>query len=1230
MSFFDSILNGIKGAFAGPTYRVSLAIESRQILFNTYKGSRNVPFMQLLNKHTEFGKLSFWVKNEGGRLVVPLENLEQVKMELSSLSSMDKIVPVEVSIPMVIQKLRFLKMPEDFIIRYIWNDSEKAILQVLEGCKAYFGKGWFLSEDGYWDINGLNETDELWLNETKVRGKDILELVSNVIPEWKKRGIPVKCDITLITEPAFTVKINNIGDNTVECEVIWMVKAENIREIPSLDGYVKADHTLCEGINPATLSPKLPSQSGVFYFKGDDIPAFAKDILPRIRKWTYGNIEEFLHNNHIMESAGELVLSVERKEQNSVGYAEVIPVFVCERDRIKAEDISNKIQPQIKYIRMESGWYPVEKLKQLGLGPMGRLMDGTSLNNHIKLSPAEILRKGSERLDGPWKRIEFPEIKLPANEPPFNVVYKHLEFLVQWGIPGGIIGTFTEYENTLLALLSKLLQASPKARILMVGKKAVFDNIPVNWIDKLSGKYEGNKKDPELKSNASGLFVATPNALETYPGLSQAKWDIVLVLEPDALVKSSTSRIFNNLASCKARVVLGLFTGIEFFSHRQSFEALSAIFGIQDGEIVWKYGLRNPKESTIALPQPYKLKYRPVINKNVQGNPTEFTVKSDLLNKNMPIPPRTEKKVDVSDDGNSGIVISISVTDTHRQGSYYGGGDSFVEEAKKYVGHVEYGAKFIPFMSYWPTYSSMSPQQQKWYFYWRSQVRKGVYPDTDLSYIFVHVYELINNVGVRDTMEGYWQLYNVWTNYRERFQKLDYYLVDWITDYVAIHRCPVDLLQIYMHLVNRNSYAFYPDILLTSYNKVGLSRLTLALIDQLADYSVLRSKFYNEGHQSLLEEYIPKTLERVNACLIEKHHLGILDFFKPGQTEKIQREPFRSALHGYGNTRQITIETIPYSKHKPLRDFFTSIVKYTENKLREFKGYTGRLRGYTLEPEIRAWVEDYLTSEIKGIQPSVKSSLKIEIDALKVAQLIKDSDKVRDMLIVNGNDTDTSVKLKHIESEATSVEFEKPKGTPEHMLTDLEPVHLMLGVLDRLQLQLVKVFAEHLWEVEEKELAGLFPDIFIDPVVDSINDVSLKFIGDILIASENDKKVVIDDFRDELEYLLPRMKEPELNKPAEENMDTAGKILGLPEEWVRFMGNITVCQLQTLEALVNQEDLVSRINRLAEDNFMMPEMLIDSINEAALEHIGDMIIGLESFLPVINEEYLEMVKKITA
>lgn len=85
---------------------------------------------------------------------------------------------------------------------------------------------------------------------------------------------------------------------------------------------------------------------------------------------------------------------------------------------------------------------------------------------------------------------------------------------------------------------------------------------------------------------------------------------------------------------------------------------------------------------------------------------------------------------------------------------------------KKYADTVRHKAEFVPFMQYWPTYDSMDHRQRAWYFYWRTQVRNGEYPDTDLSYIFVHIYELLSGCGWKQASDGYNQLMSLWMSYR--------------------------------------------------------------------------------------------------------------------------------------------------------------------------------------------------------------------------------------------------------------------------------------------------------------------------------------------------------------------------------------------------------------------------------------------------------------------------------
>jgi preprotein translocase subunit SecD len=85
----------------------------------------------------------------------------------------------------------------------------------------------------------------------------------------------------------------------------------------------------------------------------------------------------------------------------------------------------------------------------------------------------------------------------------------------------------------------------------------------------------------------------------------------------------------------------------------------------------------------------------------------------------------------------------------------------------------------------------------------------------------------------------------------------------------------------------------------------------------------------------------------------------------------------------------------------------------------------------------------------------------------------------------------------------------------------------------------------------------------------------------------------------------------------------------LPEEWVEFMSQVPEHELQVLKAIVEHKNPAPILKKIAEANLTMPELLIDSINERALETIGDIIVESGSGSnAVIAKEHQKAVKKL--
>jgi septal ring factor EnvC (AmiA/AmiB activator) len=89
---------------------------------------------------------------------------------------------------------------------------------------------------------------------------------------------------------------------------------------------------------------------------------------------------------------------------------------------------------------------------------------------------------------------------------------------------------------------------------------------------------------------------------------------------------------------------------------------------------------------------------------------------------------------------------------------------------------------------------------------------------------------------------------------------------------------------------------------------------------------------------------------------------------------------------------------------------------------------------------------------------------------------------------------------------------------------------------------------------------------------------------------------------------------------------------GLGAEWGTFRSQLQGCEFEALRAIVLEENPASTLKRLAEEYLTMPELLIDGINERALEAIGDIILepGSSTGDTIVAEEYRDQVATLIA
>ena len=181
----------------------------------------------------------------------------------------------------------------------------------------------------------------------------------------------------------------------------------------------------------------------------------------------------------------------------------------------------------------------------------------------------------------------------------------------------------------------------------------------------------------------------------------------------------------------------------------------------------------------------------------------------------------------------------------------------FLKQAKLLVNYeddYEFNGNIV---RYYPTYQALTDQELRGYFSWRTKLRMGDVQKTSLSFAFLYIYELLNQVGVSDPLDGYHKL----AAFREAYGKLDdgilSYLDRWMTDYVVYYGLDANLL------AGSKQVLFDRSITVLELIQEQEEAKVMYAVKQLAPKWLSRSKFYN-AYKADCDTVIVRTLRRVS------------------------------------------------------------------------------------------------------------------------------------------------------------------------------------------------------------------------------------------------------------------------------------------------------------------------------------------------------------------------------
>lgn len=1133
--------------------RLVLELRRDELVLRAFRQEREIPLDQ------SGGVLAFLSKEDLRNSV----DLGTGVLSWRGLESLREVpreqMEIRLEIAAEVQALVRDPMPGGFSLTFRWSSSFKGLERIINPPARYLGKGCFLTETSYWLVEGTEPEDDRFLTSEHLEGPLLFALVQHRAPVWRRMGLPYRVELEYLETPLHQAEILSVQADRVDLSLRWFLPTNQLEEIAALPGFLRAGSRLRPGPSPSRLPPLL-HEGGTGWLEGEEIPRFLQG-LPPPSTWATGEVEALVACHGLWEGSVQRNLEIHREDWRGVGRVWAIPSLVigkeslpldslcgygdrfqtCPHSRGSRADTVASSQPAGKeypstcggvrgqeFLRLPYGWIERGRLPCLYAGNKeGEVTQDGTFCRPVLLNADEILRRGSLRLSGNWNEVEFPAISLAEGGTPLETAFQHLEFLRTWGFPGGLVGAVQDLGCALRSFLRSCVERFSDFNALVVGSRTALKEL----------RGERTAGDGLVEAGwEERITLVNPPALEETLALETQSWSLLVLLEADLLVHSPSSSLYRQLLRCRRELTLGLFRRTEFLRRALPRTALSRLFRVGSYSNLWKFSLRQPDQAPPPLPAPYQYSSPPP-----SSSVTEVMVAAAPASSGIPIPPRSELLSSTEVHFRSPLVEEVWARRSSR----------FLEDALDLVSATEEATPFVPFSKGFPTYSDMDRAQLKWYLYWRDRERKGEYLPTDLSAIHLYTYELINQVGVEDPMEGFQALRQLWLQYRRSFPSLDEVMVDWLADYLLVYNCPMDPLLVYQEAFSLLGRLREPELAFSLHLERPWELWPLMAIELVLDYRLRWTEFWALGKRELLEYWVPRVFGEADRALREKDGRGILARFRPKELLRLTRYPFQGARFR-GELILLEVATVwPYAQHHPLRSFLTAVTQLAENALRRSCGFPplrqeeGGLgsKESGLESELRERLEEWMAQSFsspgapamgravdswrKPVLPAPKTEPSIRFDAERIQHLQAEADQLQEMLAPQEEEEITLALPVETQPVKNWCEVDLSLFPPEWavfvrrlQIYQVEALRILLGSccpdLEKATLdpQQDSLRQQDLWRIAQAQ--ALLPDM----ILDAINELALECFGDLLLEPNAELPQIVPEQRETLAEVL--------------------------------------------------------------------------------------------------------------
>lgn len=422
----------------------------------------------------------------------------------------------------------------------------------------------------------------------------------------------------------------------------------------------------------------------------------------------------------------------------------------------------------------------------------------------------------------------------------------------------------------------------------------------------------------------------------------------------------------------------------------------------------------------------------------------------------------------------------------------------FIKQGKLLAGYEDDYVYNRRVTHYFPTYQSLTNPELRGYFSWRTKLRRGNLQKTSLTYAFLYIYELLNQIGVADPVDGYRKL----TEFRDAYGALDDgilpYLNLWLMDYVVYYNLDAGLLADDPQVRFNRGIA-----VLDSIQSRGDEEVIRA-VKQLSPKWLERSKFYREYREDC-DTVTVRVLRRMSAhynarckkTMVEQYFGSFSQYrvilfdaavFHERQVEgsrqyKVDENYIYRCRNGLWSVQKYNC--LPHSNGK-----LGDVLKAIDGVMRECYGY-GRPIQYKLDTK---WILKIIQEEARNLLAEKKAAeeKKVTIDYSRLARIRSDAAVTRDRLMVE----------EEAEEEAPPAQTPAPAEEPEDTPLTKDEYRLLQSLL---------YGRDYGWV----RSSGLMLSVLVDGINDKLYDT---FSDSVLLG--DDPPELIEDYIADLKEMI--------------------------------------------------------------------------------------------------------------